>query len=74
MTKEERRSNQYNEMIAFMVENYRRLSKYNHEERNSWNRHKHTKKLLNAGSLKQERFNMFNKLVEKGEKYIKVNQ
>ena len=35
---------------------------------------KHNKKLMNAGELKQERVEMFKRLLELGEKYKHVNQ
>ena len=35
---------------------------------------KHNKKLLNAGELKAERVELFNRLLESGEKYRRVNQ
>jgi len=64
----------YNEIMDFMAENHRRPSKYNLEERNNWNWWRHTQKQLNAGLLKQERVELFNKLLECGEKYRRVNQ
>ena len=37
MTQDERWQAKYNEIMAFMVENHRRPSKYYLEERNNWN-------------------------------------
>ena len=35
---------------------------------------KHTKKLMNAGELRQDRVELFNKLLATAEKYRRVNQ
>lgn len=74
MTQDERWLAKYNEIMAFMVENHRRPSKYNLEERYNWNWWRHTQKQLNAGLLKPERVAFFQKLLELGEKYRRVNQ
>ena len=57
-----------------MEVNKRRPSKFVDEERGMRNWWKHQQKLLNAGELKLERVEMFNKLLELGEKYKRVNQ
>ena len=62
MTQDERWLTQYNEVMAFMAENHRRPSKFVDEERGMRNWWKHQQKLLNAGELKLERVEMFNKL------------
>ena len=74
MTQDERWQTQYNELMAFMAENHRRPSKFVDEERGMRNWWKHQQKLVNAGDLKLERVEMFNKLLEMGEKYKHVNQ
>ena len=74
MTQDERWQTQYNELMAFMAENHRRPSKFVDEERGMRNWWKHQQKLLNAGELKPERVELFNKLLELGEKYKRVNQ
>lgn len=74
MTQDERWLTQYNEVMAFMAENHRRPSKFVDEERGMRNWWKHQQKLLNAGELKPERIVMFNKLLELGERYRRVNQ
>lgn len=51
-----------------------RPSKYNHEECNSWNWFWHTQKQSDTGTLKLERVALFQKLLELGEKYWRVNQ
>lgn len=74
MTQDERWLIRYNEVMAFMAENHRRPSKFVDEERGMRNWWKHQQKLLNAGELKLERIEKFNKLLELGEKYRHVNQ
>ena len=74
MTQDERWEEKYNEVMAFMAKNHRRPSKFVDEERGMRNWWKHQQKLVNAGDLKLERVEMFNKLLEMGEKYKHVNQ
>ena len=74
MTQDERWDEKYNEVMAFMAKNHRRPSKFIDEERGMRNWWKHQQKLLNAGELKLERIEKFNKLLELGEKYRRVNQ
>lgn len=74
MTQDERWIVKYNEIMGFMAENHRRPSKYNMAERNNWNWWRHTQKQLNAGLLKPERVELFQKMIEEGEKYWRVNQ
>lgn len=55
--------------------NKRNPSKNNPEERGLYlNWIKHNRKLLNAGEMKPERKELFNKLLELGEKFKRVNQ
>ena len=74
MTQEERWLVQWKAAMYFMAANKCRPSKYNHEERNSWNWFRHTQKQSDTGTLKQERVVLFQKLLELGEKYWRVNQ
>ena len=74
MTQDERWLAQWKEVMNFMEVNKRRPSKFVDEERGMRNWWKHQQKLLNAGELKLERVEMFNKLLELGEKYKRVNQ
>ena len=74
MTQDERWLEQYNELMAFMEENHRRPSKYVDEERGVRNWWKHQQKLLNAGELKEDRVELFKRLLELGERYKRVNQ
>ena len=74
MTQDERWLAQWKEVINYMGVNKRRPSKFVDEERGMRNWWKHQQKLLNAGELKPERVELFNKLLELGEKYRHVNQ
>lgn len=74
MTQDELWLSKYHEIMSFMEENHRRPSKYAPEEKAKVNWWKHQQKLLNAGTLKEERVEMFEKLLAMGEKYKRVNQ
>ena len=74
MTQDERWLLKYNELMAFIAENHRRPSKFIDEERGMRNWWKHQQKLMNAGELKEDRVELFNKLLAAGEKYKHVNQ
>ncbi len=74
MTHDERWMVNWQEVIDFMETNRRRPSKFVPEERDMRNWWKHNKKLMNAGEMKAERVELFNQLLELGEKYRHVNQ
>lgn len=74
MTQEERWKTKYNEIMAFMVENHRRPSKYNPEERNAWNWLRHQQKLMGKGELKVERMEKLQELLALSKQYMHVNQ
>ena len=74
MTQDERWLAKYNEIMAFMVENHRRPSKYYLEERNNWNWMRHQQKLIGRGELKAEQIELFEKLLYLLEQYKRVNQ
>lgn len=74
MTQDELWLSKYNEIMSFMEQNHRRPSKYVPEEKDKVNWWKHQQKLINAGKLKEDRMEMFEKLLELGEKYKRVNQ
>lgn len=57
-----------------METNHRRPSKFNPEERDMRNWWKYNKKLMNEGTMKEDRVALFNQLLELGEKYRHVNQ
>lgn len=75
MTQDEKWILKYNEVKAFIETNHRNPSKHDPEERfKYYNWLKHNRQLLNAGSLKTERVEMFEKLLALCEKYKRVNQ
>ena len=74
MTQVEKWMIKYEEVIDFIETNKRNPSKHRIEEHMMLNWIKHQRKLLNAGQLKPERVEMFNKLLELAEKYKHVNQ
>ncbi len=74
MTQDEKWLKNYEEAMGFLKENKRKPSRYVAEERNLRNWWKATKKLMNAGKLKPERVALFQKLLEFGEEYRRVNQ
>lgn len=74
MTRDERWLVKYNEVIEFVETTHRNPSRHRLEEHNMLNWLKATRKGMNAGELKEERVEMFKKLLELGEKYKRVNQ
>ena len=64
----------YEEMISFIEANHRNPSKYIDEERGLVNWCKHQRKIINAGGMKPERVEMFEKLQELVEEYKRINQ
>ena len=62
--------NNYEEVLAFIKENQRNLSRYDDNEGGLYcNWIKHNKKLLNSGELKLERVGFFKRLLSLCEKY-----
>ena len=74
MTQEERWMVKYKEVVDFIQTNHRNPSRHRIEEHDMLNWLKATRKKMNAGELKEERVELFQKLVEIGEKYKRVNQ
>ena len=74
MTQEERWLLKYNEVLAFMERERRNPSKHRIEEHDMLNWMKANRKLVTAGKLKEERVEMFEKLMEMGEKVRRVNR
>jgi len=74
MTQEERWMVKYKEVVDFIQTNHRNPSRHRIEEHDMLNWLKATRKKMNAGELKEERVEMFKKLLEMGEKYKRVNQ
>ena len=74
MDQETRWLNRYNEVMAFMVKEYRKPSKYYPEEKLMFHFIHHNKKLYNAGTLKAERIEAFEKLLRLCEVFKRINQ
>ena len=75
MTQEEKWMTKYKEVENFIKTNHRNPSKHNPEERfKYYNWLKHNRQLMNAGTLKTERCEMFEKLLALCEEYKRVNQ
>ena len=75
MTQNERWLAKYNEIITFIEANKRNPSKHNPEERfKYYNWLKHNRQLLNSGEMKQERVELFERLLSLCEEYRRVNQ
>lgn len=74
MTQEERWLKQYDEVAEFIESNRRNPSKHRIVEHDMLNWLKANRKRVNAGKLKPERVEMFNRLMELMEQYKRVNQ
>lgn len=74
MTQDERWMARYKEVMDFMEKNHRNPSRHRIEEHDMLNWLKATRKKLNAGELKEERVELFKKLLEIGKRYKRVNQ
>ena len=74
MTQDEKWQGKYNEVMEFINTNHRNPSKHRIEEHNMLNWVKQQRKLLNAGTLKPERIDMFKELLEIIEQYKRKNQ
>ena len=74
MTQEERWIAKYNEVVAFIQTNHRNPSRHRIEEHDMLNWHKANRKAMNAGTLKPNRVEKFNTLLELVELHKHVNQ
>ena len=75
MTQDDKWLSKYNEVKTFIETNKRNPSKFIPKERGQYlNWIKHNRKLLKAGLLKEDRTELFEKLIELGERYKRVNQ
>ena len=74
MDQDTRWLNKYEEVVSFIETNHRNPSKYAPEERNMYNYIKHTRKQMNQGLLKENRIEMFKRLLELMEQYRRKNQ
>ena len=75
MDQETRWLKRYNEVKTFIEENHRNPSKHDEEERGKYlNWLKHNRKLMNAGTLKPERVELFKRLLALIEDNKRLNQ
>ena len=74
MTQDELWMQKCAEVMDFIETNHRKPLKHFPEERLKYHWIKHNKKLLNAGEMKGDMFELFKKLLSLGEKYKHVNQ
>lgn len=74
MTQDERWQSRYDEVKAFIEANHRNPSKYAPEEKLMVHFLKRGRKQMNAGSLKADRLEKFEKLMALCEEYRRVNQ
>lgn len=74
MTHDERWQAKYKEVMDFMETNHRNPSRHRLEEHDMLNWIKATRKKMNAGELKEDSVELFQKLLELGVKYKRVNQ
>ena len=74
MTQDSRWLAKYNEVLDFIVTTHRTPSKHRLEEHNMLNWVKANRKLLNAGALREDRVEMFRKLLERMGECKRVNQ
>lgn len=74
MTQDERWMAKYSKVMDFMETNHRNPSRHRLEEHDLLNWLKATRKRMNAGELKPERVEKFQKLLEMGERYKRKNQ
>ena len=74
MDQETRWLTRYKEVMDFMEANKRRPSKYEPEERNSWNWLRHNQKMYSKGMLRPEREERFEELLEMMEENRHLNQ
>ena len=74
MDQETRWLTRYKEVMAFIENNKRNPSKHRIEEHDMLNWVKANRKVMNAGKMKADRVEMFEKLQELCEKYKRVNQ
>ena len=74
MTQDERWQTRYKEVLDFIESNHRNPSRHRLEEHDMLNWVKASRKKMNAGELKHERVEMFEKLLALCEENKRVNQ
>ena len=74
MTQEERWQKRYHEVVEFIEANHRNPSKHRIEEHDMLNWLKANRKVMNAGKMRPERVEKFEKLLARSEQYRRKNQ
>lgn len=75
MTQEEAWRTKYKEIVGFVKKNGRNPSRYDTEERGKYvNWLRHNRKLMNAGKMKPERVEMFQRLLALANENKHMNQ
>lgn len=74
MTQDERWMAKYNEVVEFIQTNHHNPSRHRIDEHDMLNWLKANRKRMNAGELKEERVEVFQKLLELMEQYKRKNQ
>ena len=74
MTQEERWLTKYKEVVEFIQTNHHNPSHHRIDEHDMLNWLKANRKRMNAGELKEERVEVFQKLLELMEQYKRKNQ
>lgn len=75
MTQDKLWLTKFNEVVKFIETNKRNPSRYDPVERGLYcNWIKHNRKMMNSGEMKEDRIELFNELLELGEKYKHKNQ
>ena len=74
MTQDERWNIRYNEVKSFIETNHRNPSKHRIEEHDMLNWVKANRKAMNAGKMKSERIDAFEKILALMEECKRVNQ
>lgn len=74
MTQEQRWQIRYDEVVEFISTNHRNPSKHRIEEHDMLNWLKANRKLMNKGEMKEERLELFKRLLAKVEEFKRVNQ
>ena len=74
MTQDERWLERYDEVVSFIETNHRNPSRHRIEEHDMLNWLKANRKLANAGKMKEERVELFEKLLALCEENRRVNQ
>lgn len=74
MTQEERWKMRYQEVMTFIESEHRNPSRHRIEEHDMLNWLKANRKVMNAGKMKEERVELFERLLALMERYRRKNQ